>query len=157
MKRIFITMLVLTAIVLTASAQKGLQINSIFGGTYGSDPNVTETMMSGEHRYLTSNGLTVMATFKGPASTYAKIVEPLVLADGAHATGRNVRYKNGKLCFAYFVLPSVTSGGKKINRYLYYLDNAANKGSNVMVLYFEGEIPQNLAATLIQSLIKSVK
>ena len=102
MKRIFITMLVLTAIVLTASAQKGLQINSIFGGTYGSDPNVTETMMSGEHRYLTSNGLTVMATFKGPASTYAKIVEPLVLADGAHAVTCVTKTVNSTLPISCF-------------------------------------------------------
>ncbi len=103
-----LTMIVAT---LAAAAQSGLQINQIFGGKYVSDPSVTETIMSGEQRFLRANYLSNLATFKGEAKTYAPIIQPLVLADGAQAIGRNVRYKDGKLQYAFFMLKPVTVDG----------------------------------------------
>lgn len=157
MKRSFIALMLLLTLSALASAQTGLNINQIFGGKYASDPKVTETLISGKHRFLRENDLTMFATFKGPAATYASIVEPMVIADGAKAVGKNVRYKDGKLYFAFFILQPVTKDGNKENRYLYYLNNAARKGNNVLVVYLEGKISQDEANSIIKSMAKNVK
>lgn len=138
----------------TCRAQGGLEINKIFNGTYASDPNVTETLISGKNKFLKSHKLTILATFKGPAATYQSRIEPLVLADGASAIGKNVRYKDGKLYFALFALRPISVGNEKRNRYIYYLNNAVNKGSSVMVVYLEGSIKEYEVSDLIRSLAK---
>ena len=118
MKRLFIIMAALLALRLCAAAQSGLEISRLFGGKYSSDPTVTETMMSGDQNFLRSHKLSTFATFKGNAEKYEPIVQPLVVADGSHATARNVRYRDGKLHYAFFVLPQINSDGKKLNRSL---------------------------------------
>jgi len=157
MKRSFIAFMLLITFSAVASAQTGLNINKVFGGKYASDPMVTETLISGKHRFLRDHELTILATFKGPSVSYAPIVEPLVLADGAKALGRNVRYKDGKLYFALFILRPVKTDGLKTNRYLYYLNNAAHKGDNVLLVYFEGAISQDEVNDIIKSMAKNVE
>lgn len=154
MKRLFIVMMTMLALRLCATAQSGLEINKIFGGKYSSDPTVTETMMSGNQNFLRSHKLTTFATFKGNAEKYVPIIQPLVVADGAHATARNVRYRDGKLHYAFFVLPSVESNGKKLNRYLYYLNNAKAKKPSVILIYFDGTIKNQDAEELIKSMAR---
>ena len=134
-----------------ALAQNGLKINQIFTGDYASDPDVTMTIMSGESRYLTFHHLTVLATFKGPSGTYAKTLAPLVLADGSKAVGRNVRYKNGELYYAFYALPKVKVGKQELNRYLYYVNNGSQKHKRVTMVYFEGKITQEEATRLIRT------
>lgn len=152
MKRILLITLTLLGAILSVSAQSDLQIGRVFGGKYGSDPSVTETMMSGDQRFLRSNRLANFATFKGDAKTYAPIIQPLVLADGAKAIGRNVRYKEGKLQYAFFMLKPVVADGRKLNRYLYYI--TSNKGSNpyVMVIYFDGPLSRQQGEALISKM-----
>lgn len=156
-KRLLLTAMLLIASVLTAMAQSGLNINEIFNGKYASDPKVTETIISGKHKFLKAHDLTVLATFKGPASTYRQLAERLVLADGAQAIGKNIRYKDGKLYFALFILKPVTEGTVKLNRYLYYLNNTTNNGSNILVVYLEGRLGDQEVSDLIQSLTKKSK
>lgn len=140
------------------SAQSDLHIGRVFGGKYGSDPSVTETMMSGEQRFLRSNRLANFATFKGDAETYASIIQPLVLADGANAIGRNVRYKDGKLQYAFFMLKPTTESGRKLNRYLYYVTtskyhtDSKKSTSYVMVIYFDGQLTRQQADALIRKM-----
>ena len=157
MKRSIIAFMLLLTVSAMASAQTGLEINQIFNGKYAGDPKVTETMISGSHQFLRHHVLNVFSTFKGPAVKYALIIEPLVLADGAKSIGRNIRYKEGKLHYAFFMLRPLTENGEKINRFLYYLNNLPQKGNNMMVLYLEGTISQNEANSLIQSMAKNVK
>lgn len=76
------------------------------------------------------------------------------MADGSHATARNVRYRDGKLHYAFFVLPQINSDGKKLNRYLYYLNNDRAKKPTVMVIYFDGPISNTKAEALIKSIAK---
>lgn len=154
MKRILLITITLIAAVLGACAQSDLQIDRVFGGKYGSDPSVTETMMSGEQRFLRSNRLANFATFKGDAKTYAPIIQPLVLADGAKAVGRNVRYKDGKLQYAFFILKPIITDGRKLNRYLYYITSAKEKNSTVMLIYFDGSLTRMQADALIRRLSK---
>lgn len=154
MKRLLTTLLLLLSLWAGASAQKGLEINKVFGGKYVSDPSVTETLMSGEQRFLRSRGLTTLATFRGDSKTYAPILQPLVLTDGSHATGRNIRYRNGKLQYAFFILKPTEINGKTIKRYLYYLNNEKAKRPSAMLIYFEGTLSRSQAESLIRSLRK---
>ena len=149
-----ILIVIAIATVVAAYAQAGLQINSIFGGKYSADSTVTETMMSGNQRFLKKHYLSTFATFKGPAAKYASVIQPLVLADGAHATGRNIRYSDGKLRYAFFILPSVERNGQTINRYLYYINNEGARKPSVIVIYFEGRIRPEKASELINSMSK---
>lgn len=135
-----------------ASAQVPLKIAQIFNGKYASDPAVTETMISGNHEFLSKHRLSMFATFKGPADKYASIVEPLVLSDGAKPLGRNIRYKDGILTYAYFMLQPIEENGKTINRYIYYINSQPQNGKNIMVIYFEGRLDQKQANSLIQSM-----
>ena len=153
MKRLLTAILVLVAIPFGIFAQTGLEISQIFSGKYSSEPDVTETLMSGNQPFLRNHRLTTFATFKGSAAKYAPIIQPLILADGAHAKGRNVRYKDGKLHYAFLILPSIKIDGKKINRYVYYLNNSKGKNPSVMAIYFEGTINDSQAANLIETLI----
>ncbi|MCM1355146.1 MAG: DUF6108 family protein [Staphylococcus sp.] len=154
MKRLLSLLLIFISLSLGVSAQTGLEINQIFGGKYVSDPSVTETLMNGNQKFLTKHNLNTLATFRGNSQTYGPILQPLVLADGSKAIGRNVRYKEGKLQYAYFILPSITVNGKKVNRYLYYLNNENGKKPSAMVIYFDGKISRDAASELIRALSK---
>ena len=68
-----------------------------------------------------------------------------------------MRYREGKLYFALFNLKPVNVNGKKLNRYIYYLNNAVGGGGNVLILYLEGTLSEQDAADLIQSLAKKAK
>lgn len=151
MKRLLILTVTLLAVRLCGLAQAGLEINRIFG-KYGSDPNVTETIMSGDQRFLREHNLSTFATFKGSAEKYGDIIAPLVKADGDQATGRDVRYKNGTLSYAFYVLPPVEKNGRKLNRYIYYLHTTRSKKPSVMVIYFDGQINTAKAERLIRDL-----
>lgn len=156
MKRHLTVIMLLITASLLASAQTTLQITQIFNGKYASDPSVTETMMSGRHEFLRKHRLSMFATFKGPAEKYASIVEPLVLSDGAKPLGRNVRYKDGILSYAYFMLQPYYESRKKINRYLYYINNQPQGGKDIVVVYFEGSLRQHEANSLIKSMSKEM-
>lgn len=154
MKRSFTTLLLSIIVAIAASAQSGLYVNQIFGEKYASDPSVAVTMMSGEHRYLKKHSLSVFITFSGPAKTYASILEPLVLSDGKKALGKNVRYRKGQLYFAFYILPAVKVDGEERKRYLYYINSSGQRGgnSNVMLIYLEGTLSEQSAASLITSI-----
>lgn len=155
MRRLSLFLISLLIASLGMCAQNGLNINKVFGGKYVTDPQVSETVMTGDHRLLRKRNLTTLATFSGPYDKYASILQPLVLKDGQNAKGRDVRFKNGKLEYAFFILSPTIIDGKKINRYLYYLNNESKKkNASVMLIYFDGTIDRFHAETLINSLRK---
>lgn len=141
-----------------ATAQTGLEINKVFGGKYVNDPQVSEVVMNGSQQYLRRYHLKSLAIFSGPAETYASTVQKLVLADGAKATERDVRYRNGKLYYAYYVLPSIEVNGVKLRRYIYYLNKECHRQTKkakktpdkVMLIYFDGEISRRQADEFIR-------
>ncbi|MBP3288654.1 MAG: hypothetical protein J6L79_05405, partial [Muribaculaceae bacterium] len=67
---------------------------------------------------------------------------------------RNIRYSDGKLRYAFFILPSVERNGQTINRYLYYINNEGARKPSVIVIYFEGRIRPEKASELINSMSK---
>lgn len=149
MKRPLFLFMAALAVHLCPLAQTGLEINRIFGGHYANDTTVTETLMSGNQHFLRHLGLTTLATFKGNPKTYVPIIQPLVLADGAKAIGKNLRYKDGKVNYAFYMLPPTTVNGRKVNRFLYYLNNESSRKPHVMVIYFDGAIDYERASRLI--------
>ncbi len=151
MKRLLIIFTILLTTVVGLRAQTGLNINLIFGGKYVSDPSVSETVISGEQNFLKRHNLTTLATFKGDAATYAPVIQPLVLADGAKARGRNVRYRQGELRYAFFELAGT---GKGNNRYIYYINNPDASKPTVMVIFLEGSLSASKATDLIKSFAK---
>lgn len=154
MNRFFFILLFLIPISVGVSAQTKLEIDNLFTEHYASDPQVTETILSGNNKFLKRHNLTVFSTFKGPASKYQQTVERMVLSDARSATGKSVRYKDGKLYFALFILRPVTINGTRLNRYIYYLNNSAAKGHNVLVVYLEGTLSEHDVAKLIQNATK---
>lgn len=154
MKRLILILLLTIVTTSGAVAQTGLRISRVFGGRYADDAGVTETMMSGTSKFLKSHKLEVLASFRGPSETYAPIISPLVLADGKRAKGRNVKYRDGQLYFAFFELAPTSSGNK---RYIYYLNNNSSKPAMVTLLYFEGKLTSADASSLIQSTVKKSK
>lgn len=75
-----------------------------------------------------------------------------MLADGAKSIGRNVRYKDGKLQYAFFMLPVTIVNGKKTNRYLYYLNKPDGNKPSVMMIYFDGTLSRTDAEAVISKL-----
>lgn len=147
------------AVGMSAMAQAGLNIDKLFGGKYVSDPHVSEVVMNGSQQYLRKYHLNSLAIFSGPAETYASTVQRLVLADGAKATERDVRYRDGKLYYAYYVLPSIEVNGVQLRRYIYYLNkecrghrrSAKKTQDNVMLIYFDGELSRKQADVFIRN------
>lgn len=152
MTRILLTLMFLVSAVLPLSAQSGLDINKVFNGKYSDDPKVTETYITGNNNYLRKHNLSVFASFRGPADTYASKIQKMVLTDAAKAIGKNVRYKSGKLYFGFYILKPEARGQKKINRYIYYLNTAASGGTNVLLVYMEGTASEGAVSKLIQDM-----
>lgn len=158
MKRNLLLLFMMLTVGICATAQTGLEINKMFGGKYVSDPQVSEVMMNGSQQYLRRYHLKSLAIFSGPAETYASTAQKLVLADGSKATERDVRYRNGKLYYAYYVLPPIEVNGVKLRRYIYYLNkecrrhtkNAKKTQDKVILIYFDGEIIRRQADEFIR-------
>lgn len=148
MKRI--TLLAFLAVLaITLHARTGLNIDKIFEGGYEKDPKVELMIMSGD---LPNKGVTLMQLFKGPADKYASKITPLLKLDGDQATGKKVTYENGKLHYAFYTLPPKVVKGRRINRYICYLDGPKNALSSVMLLYMEGYISAQAANRLFKSM-----
>lgn len=157
MTRFLFTLILLISATLPVSAQSGLNVNKIFSGRYSTDPRVTETVISGNSNYLKKNHLSVFTSFRGPSAVYAAEIQKYVTADGSTAVGKDVRYRNGKLYFAYYMLKPEKSGDRTINRYIYYLNTAATGGDNVLVVYMEGTASEQTVAELIRNMAKKTK
>lgn len=141
MKRLFVQLIMLLmSAIMPVMAQTNLNISKILDGKHASDPSVTETMISGSHPSLRKKKISVLHTFRAPAEDFAERLAPLVLADGAASTGRNVQYRNGKLAYAFLILKPDSESRNGDNRYIYYTDlSALGKGTDVMAVYVEGK------------------
>jgi len=145
-------LMILATLSVSMSAATGLRVDKIFNGGYESDPEVELMIMSGDSKFLRSNGVTFMQLFKGPSAKYMEKIVPLLKADGAKAIGKKVTYEKGRLHYAFYSLPPRTVGKEKLNRYICYLDGPRNQLKNVMLLYIEGRITSDRANKLFKSM-----
>ena len=147
-------MMTMLALRLCATAQSGLEINKVFGGKYSSDPT-PPPQLPDEHQISPGSPThTTSPLFKGGPKKYYPIFRPLLGADAALAPSPNARSGDAKLHYAFFVLPPIESNGKKLNRYIYYLNNAKAKKPSVMLIYFDGTIKNQDAEELIKSMAR---
>ncbi|MDE6226155.1 MAG: hypothetical protein K2M63_01395 [Muribaculaceae bacterium] len=158
MKRLIFLLIAIAGICFSAFSQVGLNIDRLLNSKYTSDPNVTETYISGDrNKFLRKHNLTAFLTFKGPADKYGKMAEGLIIADAAKAIGKDVRYKGGRLYCGLYTLKPATVKGRKVNRYLYYVNTGAVKGKHLMIVYLEGTLSEAEAHKLIRSMVRKVK
>lgn len=144
MKRIIIICIGLLATI-TAMAQQGLNINSLFNEKLITDEWVTQELNGKTEIIVTGNkakelGLITYHSISvtGKAKSDRMAIERLVIKDGAQAIDKDVEYRNGQLYYGFYTLKP----NKKNKRYIFYLNqNLANKSPKniVTVIYMEGK------------------
>ena len=144
MKRLLLLLYILIASASGVFAQAGLEIDQFFGEKYAKDSMVSMTRISGEQPFLRSKHLLSISTFKGNADKFAQLISPCVIHDGRNAVGRNVRYSNGVLQYAFFELRG--------NRYIYYIDRSSAPKPSVILIYLESD--KEMSSDKVLELIK---
>lgn len=151
MRRIFITLALMC--VCAVAIQARLNIEQIFNDACTSDPNVTEAIVTGKAAHKINSRLDRLAFFKADAANYGEMVRKLVLADAHKASGRDLRYSDGVLSYAYIAL-SAPEG----NTFIYYVESKRNSHpATVMVVLLEGSLSAKEQAKIIESLKKNKK
>lgn len=140
--------IIITAIitVLSCSAQNGLEINSLFDGTFRDNPAVDETVINRSNRLKQYN----LNIYRGITVTdcpeITDKIEKLVIIDGEKALEREVLYKNGKLNYGFYILKPVN----KHNRYIFYLNQHPTGGNKTLLIYLEGKAPKDKIAEMFR-------
>ncbi len=127
-------LLILLALVgATASAQAGLNVDSLFGGRY-KKCKTSETVM--KEGAIKDYGIDVYHSLTVKGAPVAAIdLERAVLADASDALSSEVNYKDGRLYYGFYELPSLR--GK--HRYIFYLNQYLRKGDSIILIYMEGD------------------
>ena len=123
---------------LQVCAQKGLNVNALFGGHYRKQREVTEVLMKG--RQLESYKLTLFRSLTLPVATaHAARVETLVRADAKAAIDKEAALRGQHLYYGFYQLRPVGH----TRRYLFYRNNSLRKDgarqSSVTLIYMEGQ------------------
>ena len=135
MKRQLILFLLILCIVAPLCAQKGLQVNSLFGGRYKNREDATEVLLKGLK--ISGYGLSLFRSLTLPGNTQeARRVEQLVRADAATAIDKETGLKGGRLYYGFYRFRS----NGRTNRYLFYRNNTLHTGGNptMTLIYMEG-------------------
>lgn len=119
-------------------AQKGLNINSLFGGQFRKQRDASEVLMKG--RQLQSYNLTLFRSLTLPVATAnAARVEALVRADASAAIDKDAALRGKHLYYGFYQLQPVG----RTRRYLFYRNNSLRKDgarqSSVTLIYMEGQ------------------
>lgn len=128
-----------------ATAQQGLNINSLFNENLITKEWVTQELNGKTEIIVTGKKAQEMGlnTYHSISLNNAKkqdvssIVE-LVIKDGAQAIDKDVEYRNGQLYYGFYTLKP----NKRNKRYIFYLNqNLARKSPKnvVTVIYMEGK------------------
>lgn len=139
-QRFFITIMVLM-MSLSAMAQKGLQINSLFDGRYRKSPNAVEIVVTGKEANTIK-----LTTYRSLSLTddadAVELMEKLVTEDGLTAVDKEVEYCGGKLYYGFYTLSPIKLGqNSKLNRYIFYLNQNLSRNNpvnKVTLIYMDG-------------------
>ena len=142
-KRIF-TVILLLSVQAAVFAQKGLQVDQLFGGPYLQRKDATEVLIKGSrlHTYKLTLFRSITLT---PAKGEAEQFEKCVLADAKLAIDKELTHRQGHL---YYGFCQFKPRGET-RRYLFFRDNGlrANVHTNrqISLIYMEGTAsPQEL-------------
>lgn len=122
---------------LSAKAQDGLHIASLFNGQYHDHKDATEVLMKG--RKLAPYHLTLFRSLTLNTATARTLpIEKLVRADGANAVDKEVNLRGGHLYYGFYQLKPKG----KTHRYLFYRNNSLKPGTGhpltLTLIYMEG-------------------
>lgn len=153
MRRILLT---ITMAICAVAMQAQLSIEQIFNAACASDPNVTEAVVTGKAARKINSRLERLAFFKADAAEYGERVRKLVLADSHNASGRDLRYTDGKLSYAYLSLNNPQPNS--LNTYVYFVESRRKaQSATIMVVLLEGKLSAKEQAKIIESLKKNKK
>lgn len=131
--------------------QAQLSIEQIFNADCASDPNVTEAVVTGKAAQKINARLDRLAFFKADAADYGERVRKLVLADARNASGRDLRYSDGALSYAYLALNNPRPDSP--NTFVYFVESRRKKQpATVMIVLLEGRLSAKEQAKIIESL-----
>lgn len=123
---------------LASYAQTGLNIADMFGEKYSNNENSTETYITGDA--LDVPGLKIYRSLviqNTPEA--AEEIAAAVIKDGAKASSRKVKYIDGKLYYAQYML----APKGKDNRYIFYVNAHLKGGNRILLLYMSGKAKLN--------------
>ena len=104
MKNLLIFIITVSASIMAAHAQTGLNIEKVFGGRYHDNPAAAESIIQGNDD-LDEQGIYLIRTLRITGQPEeANFIEPLVVADGAKAVEKTVSYKKGMLYLGIYSL-----------------------------------------------------
>ena len=153
MRRILLT---IAMAICAVAMQAQLSIEQIFNAAWASDPNVTEAVVTGKAARKINSRLERLAFFKADAAVYGERVCKLILADAHNASGRDLRYSDGKLSYAYLALNNPQPNS--LNTYLYFVESRRKtQSSTIIVVLLEGKLSAKEQAKIIESLKKNKK
>lgn len=118
---------------LGVAAQTNLNIMEIFGDRYRKSDKAVETIISGDA--LKGTDLTFYRSLVlTDMADAAEEISRAVTKDGAKALSREVKYVDGQLYYAQFVLEPAG----KTNRYIFYVNRHLKGGDKIMLVYMSG-------------------
>ena len=146
MKQFLIFFITMSASIMSAHAQTGLNIEKVFGGRYHDNPAAAESMIQGNDD-LENQGIYLIRTLRITGQPEeANFIEPLVVADGAKAVEKTVSYKKGMLYLGIYSLQPA----HKQNRHIIYLNQKPTGGDKINLIYIEGSITKEKISTMIK-------
>ena len=147
MKRHLLSTIIFLFSFISAVAQSGLHVNSLFGGKFQNRSDATEVTLKGRKISKYKLSLFRSLTISGK-SAEAREVERLVKADAAKAVDKESGSKGARLYYGFYRLHPQ---GKQ-NRYIFYRNNALKAGAKpvLTLIYMEGtasiaELKQNFS------------
>ena len=135
MRRILMILIALMVVVLSAHAQTGLNIASIFDGSYSTRQDATSVQFSGSRLKAFNLSLSRSLSLT-PSATDTRQIEAAVLRDAAHAVSKEEVRKSGHVYYGFYKLSSVGAE----NRYIFYRNNSYQTGSDgrLTLIYLQG-------------------
>ena len=135
MKRFLFTAVLCIVAMVAATAQKGMNINTLFSDEYQKRKDVSVVTVRGAQ--VKAFDLWVFRSFTVSSNpALASEIERLVRLDGRKAKDREVGTKGGKLYYAFYSFPKNDGSFN----YIFYRNNLLKKGAKpeTTVVYMEG-------------------
>lgn len=135
MQRILMILIALMSVVRPAQAQAGLNIASIFEGSYSTRQDATSVQFSGSRLKAFNLSLSRSLSLT-PSAADTRQIEAAVLRDAAHAVSKEEVRKSGHVYYGFYKLSSVGAE----NRYIFYRNNSYQTGSDgrLTLIYLQG-------------------
>lgn len=135
MKRIILLALLTLSAIISVMAQSEMNVGPLFDGRYRSNPNAVETILSGTSQLQKYHLECYRSLSVSDDADFASEAVPMITADGANATDREVSYRKGALYYAFYTFKGRTGQ----NTYLLYLNQWLKGGKKIVVIYMRGK------------------